>query len=119
MAGECRLDVLLFPARLMPVRCSFQRGLFAWLCRQRKTWPASADVWTFRRHWPAEKATLQRELRTGTYQMGLLTRTTLATGEDVDLWAARDALVIKALTLVLQPVLPVSPHCTHLRGNDG
>ena len=92
---------------------------YAWLCRQRKTWPASADVWTFRRHWPAEKATLQRELRTGTYQMGLLTRTTLATGEDVDLWPARDALVMKALTLVLQSVLPVSPLCTHLKGHGG
>lgn len=92
---------------------------YAWLCRQRKAWPASADVWAFRRHWPTEKATLQRELREGTYQMGLLTRTMLATGEDVDLWPARDALVMKALTLVLPSVLPVSPYCTHLKGHGG
>jgi hypothetical protein len=32
--------------------------------------------------------------------MGLLTRTTLATGEDVDLWPARATLVMKALTPV-------------------
>ena len=37
----------------------------------------------------------------------------------MDLWSARDALVMKALTLVLQPVLPLSPHCTHLKGHGG
>ncbi|MDH5586535.1 MAG: hypothetical protein OEZ05_07880 [Nitrospirota bacterium] len=92
---------------------------FAWLCQQRKGWPDSADVWDFRRHWATEKASLQRELWDGTYQLGLLSRTTLANGEEVDLWSARDALVMKALTLVLQPVLPVSPHCTHLKGHGG
>jgi hypothetical protein len=92
---------------------------YAWLCRQRKRWPDSADIWDFRRQWPFEKATLQRELRSGTYQIGLLSRTTLANGEEVDLWAARDALVMKALTLVLQPVLPLSSCCTHLKGQGG
>ena len=31
----------------------------------------------------------------------------------------RDALVLKALTIVLAPVLPVSPRCTHVKGNGG
>lgn len=92
---------------------------FAWLCRQRKGWPDSADVWDFRRHWTTEKASLQRELRNGTYQIGLLSRTTLANGDEVDLWSSRDALVTKALTIVLQPILPVSAHCTHLKGHGG
>ena len=92
---------------------------YAWLCRQRKRWPASADIWTYRRQWATEKARLQRELHAGTYQLGLLRRTTLANGEEVDLWSARDALVMKALTLALQPVLPVSTHCTHLKDHEG
>jgi hypothetical protein len=92
---------------------------FGWLCRQRTGWPDSADIWTFRRHWPREKAQLQRELRAGTYQIGLLIRTSLAHGEEMDLWSARDALVMKALALVLAPVLKVSPHCTHLKGHGG
>ena len=92
---------------------------YAWLCRQRKGWPDSADVWDFRRHCPTEKARLQDELRSGTYQIGLLRRTTLANGEDVDLWSARDALVMKALTIVLQSVLPVSVRCTHLKSHGG
>jgi len=86
---------------------------YAWLCRQRKSWPDSADVWDFRRLWITEKARLQRELNNGTYQIGLLSRTTLPNGEEVDLWSARDALIMKALTIVLQPVLPVSLRCTH------
>ncbi len=92
---------------------------YTWLCRQRKGWPDSADVWDFRRHWPTEKARLQNELRSGTYHIGLLSRATLAIGEEVDLWSARDALVMKALTIVLQSVLPVSVHCTHLKGHGG
>jgi RNA-directed DNA polymerase len=92
---------------------------YAWLCRQRKDWPDSADVWDLRRHWATEKARLQGELRTGTYQIGLLTRTCLANGQEGDLWSARDALVMKALTLVFQPVLTVSPHCMHLKGHGG
>lgn len=58
---------------------------------------------------------MQRELRAGTHLIGLLTRTSLAHGEEVDLWSARDALVMKALA----PVLPVSPWCTHLKGRGG
>ena len=92
---------------------------FAWLCRHRLRWPDAADIWDFRRHWPRENARLQQELRAGTYQIALLARTTLAHGDENDLWPARDALVMKALALVLAPVLRVSPHCTHLKGHGG
>jgi RNA-directed DNA polymerase len=51
---------------------------------------------------------------------GLLQRVTKADGSsEADLWSARDALVLKALTLVLARVLPVSRHCTHIKGNGG
>lgn len=46
-------------------------------------------------------------------------RITLKDGTDIDLWAARDALVLKALTIVLSDTLPVSPRCTHIKGNGG
>ncbi len=92
---------------------------YVWLCRQRKGWPDTADVWDFRRQWPTEKVRLQQELADGTYQIGLLSRTMLANGEEVDLWSARDALVMKALTIVLQSVLPVSVRCTHLKDHGG
>jgi hypothetical protein len=33
-------------------------------------------------------------------------------GSEVDLWTSRDALVLKAMSLCLGKVLPVSPRCT-------
>jgi len=36
--------------------------------------------------------------------VGLLSRVTLQNGEEVDLWPARDAVVLKALALVLPPI---------------
>lgn len=92
---------------------------YAWLCQQRRDWPADADVWRFRQHWPEEKARLQEELLVGTYQVGLLSRVTLQNGEEVDLWSTRDAVVMKALALVLPQHLPLSPRCTHLKGHGG
>jgi hypothetical protein len=79
---------------------------FAWFCHQLQDWPAEADVWRFRQHWPEEKAQLQADLLGGTYEVGLLSRVTLQHGEEVDLWPARDAVVMKALALVLPEHLP-------------
>ena len=96
---------------------------FAWLCQRRKRYPPHADVWNLRRHWPTEKARIQHELRAGTYRFGLLDRVTgLRDGqrEDLDLWAARDAVVLKALSLLLPSVLPLLKRCcTHLKGHGG
>ena len=44
---------------------------------------------------------------------------TRADASEADLWSAGDALVLKALTLVLAGVLPVSRRCTHIKGNGG
>ncbi len=53
------------------------------------------------------------------HRFSLLSRITLKDGEDTDLWSARDALVLKALAIVLGKHLPVSPRCTHLKGHGG
>jgi RNA-directed DNA polymerase len=92
---------------------------FAWVCRRRRHWPADADVWSFRRGWPGEKQRLKEALLSGRFRFGLLLRVTRADGSEADLWSAGDALVLKALTLVLAGVLPVSPRCTHIKGNGG
>ena len=95
---------------------------FAWLCQRRKRDPPHADVWNLRRYWPTEKARIQHELRTGIYRFGLLDRVACVRDgqrEDLDLWAARDAVVLKALSLLLPTVLPLSKRCTHLKGHGG
>lgn len=87
---------------------------YAWLCKRRRDYPANADIWSFRRRWPAEKGRIQADLCAGRFRFGLLDRITKADGGDIDLWSARDALVLKALTMVLADVLPVSRRCTHI-----
>ncbi len=89
---------------------------YDWLCKRRRNYSADADVWSFRQRWPAEKDRLKAELAARRYRFGLLTRITLVDGEEVDLWSARDALVLKALAIVLAKHLPVSPRCTQVKG---
>ena len=92
---------------------------FTWLCKRRRDYPDHADVWEFRRNWPQEKDRIRAELPSGRYRFGLLDRVALANGDEIDLWSARDALVLKALTIVLSDILPVSPRCTHIKGHGG
>jgi hypothetical protein len=92
---------------------------YVWLCRQRRRWPDAADVWSFRRDWPVEKTRLQAELRSGRFRFGLQERITRENGEEIDLWSARDALVLKALAFVLGERLPVSRRCVHVKGHGG
>ncbi|MDH3769673.1 MAG: hypothetical protein OET79_01625 [Nitrospirota bacterium] len=35
---------------------------YAWLCRRRRDYPAHADIWAFRRHWPAEKRRIHSKI---------------------------------------------------------
>jgi hypothetical protein len=92
---------------------------YGWLCEQRWRWPDAADVWSFRHDWPAEKAHLQAELRAGSFRFALQERVTRESGEEIDLWSARDALVLKALALVLSDALPISRRCVHVKGHGG
>ncbi|MCH8240261.1 MAG: group II intron reverse transcriptase domain-containing protein [Proteobacteria bacterium] len=92
---------------------------YEWLCRSRRDYSANADVWSFRRRWLEEKNRIKRDLLSGRYRFSLLSRATLSNGDDVDLWSARDALMLKALSIVLARHLPVSRRCTHLKGHGG
>ncbi len=92
---------------------------YAWLCKRRRDWPPDADVWSFRHRWRQDKAMIRAALLDGSFRFGLLARVTLIDGEDIDLWSARDALVLKALALVLAEHLPISPLCTHVKGHGG
>jgi hypothetical protein len=76
-------------------------------------------IWTFRHGWPGERERLRQELIAGTYRFGLLSRVQLASGEAIDLWCARDALVLKCLALTLAAALPRSPRCFHLKAVGG
>jgi RNA-directed DNA polymerase len=89
------------------------------LCRRRRDYSANSDVWSFRQCWQREKERIKAELLSGNYRFALLSRITVKTGDETDLWSARDALVLKALAIVLGKHLPVSSRCTHIKGHGG
>ncbi len=90
-----------------------------WLCHRRLKYSSNSDICSFRRNWSDEKTRIRREVRAGQYRFDLLSRITLSNGDEVDLWSSRDALVLKALALVLAEHLPVSRCCTHVKGHGG
>jgi RNA-directed DNA polymerase len=92
---------------------------YAWLCHRRRHFPANADVWHLRFNWTREKVHLFKQLHTRCYRFSPLQKVQKANGEVIHLWSARDALVLKALSILLADVLPISPACTHVKGHGG
>jgi len=90
---------------------------YRWLCERRKDYPDHADVWWLRYHWPRERERLCADLCAGRFRFEPLTPVTNKEGETLHLWSARDALVLKALAIVLADHLPVSRRCTHVKGH--
>jgi RNA-directed DNA polymerase len=99
--------------------CLYIDTAYDWLCRRRRNYSANSDVWWFRRNWLHEKQRIKHDLQSSSYRFSLLSRVTLRDGDGADLWSARDALVLKALALVLAKHLPVSQRCTYLKGHGG
>jgi retron-type reverse transcriptase len=93
---------------------------YAWLCQARRKYPAHDDVWNLRWRWAETKAQLQAELLAGTYRISPVCRRKTSSGL-LDVWAAQDALVLKATAIVLRRRLNphLSPHCYHLSGHSG
>jgi len=92
---------------------------YDWLCRRRHNYPSDADVWDLRFRWREAKKTVQADLLNGVYRFSPLNRVTNRDGESLTLWSAKDALVLKAITIVLERHLPLSKNCTHVRGHGG
>ena len=93
---------------------------YLWLCDRRKDYSPDNDVWTLRWRWREVKPRLQEELLSGSYRFTAVER--VFTGEDtLDIRSSKDALVLKAVTIVLTRHL--APHlpktCCHLVGNGG
>ena len=93
---------------------------FQWMCEKRAHHHFNSDVWQVRRWWHENKPRLQQQLRSGTYQFRELRQ---FWGEDqfIEYWSSQDALVLKAMSLVLTDHL--KPHLServfHLAGSGG
>lgn len=92
---------------------------YEWLCRQRRHHPENADIWHLRFYWAKERNRIIQALRTGDYYFAPLQVINKADGTTIHLWQSPDALVLKALTLAIAPVLPISRRCTHVKGHGG
>ncbi len=92
---------------------------YQWLCKQRRNHPDNADVWHLRFHWDTERPRILKALHQGDYVLSPLQSITKADGSVIHLWCSADALVLKALTLAITPLLPISRRCTHVKGNGG
>jgi len=98
---------------------SFVDQAYQWLCHQRRDFPPDADVWDLRFRWQSERECLVEELVSGSYRLGALSVVTKADGETIHLWGSRDALVLKALALMIGPRLRISKRCVHVKGHGG
>ncbi|MDM8515627.1 reverse transcriptase domain-containing protein [Desulfobacterales bacterium HSG16] len=93
---------------------------FDWLCERRKNYPHNSDIWHFRMNWQYIKPELKMRLVTGEYSFEPLSEIRRV-DDIINLWSSQDALVLKALSIVLydhlNPVL--SDRCFHLKDRGG
>ena len=106
-------------ARVLSITPAQLQQAFLAVCQQRRHFPADADIWHFRRHWPARKSGLLAKIQSGDYSFAPQHRLRKQNGQIVHLWAAEDAVVIKLLSAWLQDRLSVSPACVHVKGHGG
>ena len=94
---------------------------YNWLCKSRLRHPHNADIWDFSWRWEKSRDGINNDFISGKYTFDIQSRRTLASGELIDVYTACDALVIKALTLILETILMpfLSLYCYHLKGHGG
>jgi RNA-directed DNA polymerase len=89
------------------------------LCKQRRNFPANADIWHLRFHWHTIRGELPQTLHKQDYTILPLSVVTKADDETLHLWSSHDALVLKMLAMALPDALALSPLCTHIKGHGG
>jgi RNA-directed DNA polymerase len=92
---------------------------YSWLCKQRRNFPANADIWHLRFHWHTIRGELLQTLHKQDYTFLPLSVVTKADGETLHLWSSQDALVLKMLAMALPKALALSSLCTHIKGHGG
>ena len=93
---------------------------YDWLCHARRDTHYNNDVWHLRCHWSKIKPIIQANLRARAYYFSPGKHYQI-NGLSLGVWNAQDALVQKALSLVLTKHLAplLSKDCYHLAGRGG
>jgi RNA-directed DNA polymerase len=89
------------------------------LCKQRKDYSAYADIWDLRYNWSSYKQQIITQIKAGIFEFDPVTQYE-AKNEICYKRTARDALVLKAMSLVLNEYLaPKLGKFYRLKGNGG
>ncbi|MEA5217575.1 reverse transcriptase domain-containing protein [Enterobacter cloacae] len=97
---------------------TYLESAWVWLCRQRATAPADADIWHLRYHQETEKKKLLQQLLCGQYRLSPV-QVVGRGAERRMIWCAWDALVVKWVALQIAPRLPLHVRCEHVKGHGG
>ena len=93
---------------------------YEWLCKRRKDYSHNDEVWDIRFRWTEFKPHMQKTLFDGEYTIS--SQIVIMTPDRrTELWSAKGALVLKAISIVLSEHLKpaLSHNCYHLAGNGG
>ncbi len=90
-----------------------------WAKKQRKNYPDSDEIWSLSLRWSEEKPRIFEAVLQGAYRFEPVRIRRHDSGKTTYLWHARDAVVLKALTMGLTETLRpmISKQCTHLKGH--
>jgi len=86
---------------------------FAWVCKRRRDYSPNQDVWSLRWSWQDIKPRLQADLLAGRYRLGPV-HCYQPRGQTTEVWSALDALVLKAMGIVLSRRWELPGSCYHL-----
>ena len=102
------------------VQTEILEASYAWLCIQRNKAHHNNSVWDFRFKKDQYLPALQQSLLDGTYRFSPLKSHTI-NGNRLSSWNAADLLVLKAISLALQPLITQThaPHSAHLKNAGG
>lgn len=91
----------------------------AWLFRQRRRASHNADIWHLRFHREKYLGRIWQQVDNGEYR--LLPPQLIRTGkqDDIVLWSAADAMVMKWVALEIKVLLPLQSRCVHTAGHRG
>ena len=93
---------------------------FNHVCKKRINYSHNNDIWDLRLNWNKEKQELYEQLNNATYKFEPVRKITTERGI-LEIWSSRDAVVLKALEIILSERLgpELSEKCCHIKGTGG
>ncbi len=93
---------------------------FRYVCKSRLDYSCSSDIWELRKNWEAEREKIKEAIVDGTYRLAPVKKI-LRNNECLEIWSSRDAVVLKALSIVLTKYLDpqISKNCYNFKNHGG